>query len=33
LPKMRVSPVRTFPIAVTPGVLAAALAASVGIGE
>ena len=33
LPKTRTSPVRTLPIAVTPGAFAAASAASVGMGE
>ena len=32
-PKTSASPVRTFPIAVTPGAFAAASAASIGIGE
>ena len=32
-PKMRASPVRTLPTAVTPGASAAASAAAVGIGE
>ena len=32
-PKTSVSPVRTLPIAVTPGAFAAASAASMGIGE
>ena len=33
LSKMRASPVRTLPTAVTPGAFAAASAAAIGIGE